>query len=350
MENATRSEADVTSPEAEEGRFLHAAVWDPDMRRDCDADGIACLEVIDAFMDAHDVDWEGEVALKITDSDPFMVSTLTWGTVDAVGIRDDGTAVIADWKMGRVEVPDPAVNLQLAAYACAVMQEYGVDAVDAYIVQPRVRRENHPHWRFTKPWKIVERIQRIIAAGEAPGLDLRTGSHCRYCTAQVGCSALNLESSALVKTVESGLDRINPGNAAEAHDQASLIRKAADQVLAHVKQLAIDAGGQIPGLEIQEVQGHRMIPDPQKAYTALAEFINHEEFMALVQVSPAKAEDLLARKGKESGRFKTIKEGKEYFASLGLTERKPATRKLVRNAAISTALMAALLILTVVCT
>ena len=328
---------DTTSPAAAEGTFMHEAVWDDEKRRDCDAEQLQCLEVCDEALDAFPAArWEEENRLKLTDDDPFMASTLIFGTVDAVGLQEaENRAVCLEFKFGRGEVPTAAMNLQVAAYAAMVMENYDVDEVECYVVQPRVTSD----WRASRHvFTDLEGIRRSIAciilkATEDHGTYLEAGEHCRYCRALTVCPELRRQGTDLVEQRKAGLDLINPSNAHEAYDQATLVKRAADEILARVKQITNDAGGQIPGLELVEVQGARQVSDPQQAYTATAEVISHEIFMGLVTVPVGKLESAYAAFGRKNGRFETIKAAKEAFGQAVEMERKAATRKLVRKEA-----------------
>ncbi len=130
-----------------------------------------------------------------------------WGTPDAYILqRDERRLFVWDYKYGHRFV-DAYRNWQLILYAIGVLESEGVPADDwkhwsitLTIVQPRCYRSGGP----AEPWviggpaliKYIDPLRRAAIEASQAGAQLRTGDHCRDCSARHTCPAL-MRSAAL---------------------------------------------------------------------------------------------------------------------------------------------------------
>jgi hypothetical protein len=141
---------------------------------------------------------------------PVRIATVhpdCWGTPDAYVInRSERTIHLWDYKYGHRFV-DAYRNWQLLLYAIGVLETAGIPqddwkhwSITLTIVQPRNYHPAGPvrEWVLGGPalLKYVEPLQRAAIEASVAGAKLRTGDHCRDCTARHACPAL-LRSAAL---------------------------------------------------------------------------------------------------------------------------------------------------------
>ena len=101
---------------------------------------------------------------------------LTFGTVDKIGIDPDGIYVAIDYKFGFNAVDEAAENLQLAAYALAIMQTYNVEQVKVCICQPSLN--HYSSYTFTDRHALYDVVYSIIQKAKAPGFTLKANKYC----------------------------------------------------------------------------------------------------------------------------------------------------------------------------
>ncbi len=118
------------------------------------------------------------------------------GTIDAAWVDlSAGTGVVHDLKTGQVAVKPPAINWQLIAYAFGLMTNFGLNQVDAIVIQPLLDQDARIRVaRFTRErlWSLSLTIEDGIAATEDPAAPLIPGpEQCEYCRARFKCEARN---------------------------------------------------------------------------------------------------------------------------------------------------------------
>lgn len=119
-----------------------------------------------------------------------------WGTPDFVGVGDDRTLHVVDYKFGHRYVNE-FENWQLIAYACGSVEAGAEDGdhVSLTVVQPRCYDRRGPvrTWHLTvgELGQYAQRISgRLHAISDGTLRDCTTGSHCYMCPARRGCQAL----------------------------------------------------------------------------------------------------------------------------------------------------------------
>lgn len=113
------------------------------------------------------------------------------GSIDRVMLAPEGEIVIVDIKGGRT-----SAVMQLATYAYALKEVYGLEAEWATFWQPRLEDEKHPIGKFWRehmpsyPWVAFEEMYANAQRGIEAGIFLpNVGQGCAGCTIKDSCWA-----------------------------------------------------------------------------------------------------------------------------------------------------------------
>jgi len=223
-----------------------------------------------------------------------------FGSTDLLG-RIGKRAFILDWKFGS-GVPVPADdNPQLMFYAAAAMRTPEVqwvfdecDEIECIIVQPpSVKR-----WvTTTKRIKAFEQeLAMAVKISQMPDAPLNAGDHCRWCAAKPTCPKMTGMAD---RALHAQLDTLNVVQIAEYLKKADML----EQWITDVRGLAhqvLDAGKPVPGFKLVAKRAIRQWGDEDQALVAMMnEGIPEEELTTVKVISPAQAEKVLKKHGKQ---------------------------------------------------
>ncbi len=223
-----------------------------------------------------------------------------FGSTDLLG-RIGRRAFILDWKFGSGVAVDATDNPQLMFYAAAAMRTPeaqwvfdGVDEVECIIVQPpSVKR-----WvTTTKRIKQFEQeLAMAVKISQMPDAPLNTGDHCRWCAAKPTCPKM---TGLVDRSLHAQLDVLNVEQIANYLKKADML----EQWIADVRGLAhqiLDAGKPVPGFKLVAKRATRQWADDDQALVAmLNEGIPESELLTSKVISPAQAEKVLKKHGKQ---------------------------------------------------
>jgi hypothetical protein len=223
-----------------------------------------------------------------------------FGSTDVLG-RIGRRAIILDWKFGSGVAVDATDNPQLMFYAAAAMRTPevqwvfdGVDEVECIIVQPpSVKR-----WvTTTKRIKQFEQeLAMAVKISQMPDAPLNTGDHCRWCAAKPTCPKM---TGLVDRSLHAQLDVLNVEQIAGYLKKADML----EQWIADVRGLAhqiLDAGKPVPGFKLVAKRATRQWADDDQALVAmLNEGIPESELLTSKVISPAQAEKVLKKHGKQ---------------------------------------------------
>ncbi len=303
---------DESTVDSREGTMLHDAVFNKNIRKGLSTEQQDLVESCDRGLARFPVDeWlvERRIMIQDFDANPFDPPMLLFGTADAIGRLDEDTMVIAEFKFGQIAVDSPEKNLQVAAEALGVFQEFKCKKVIVILIQPRVRMDNHPTYEFTQPEALMERIAGICNRTDQDSLELASGSHCRYCRAKRMCPVLARTETEL-EVGRHGL--INPNNAAKVYRDANMVIKKCEDLKRDVRKVVLSQVD-VEGFIVIDKKGARTITNVQAAYDSVAHLMDVAEFMSCCNVSVAQLEEMFAAKAKASKLCKTKKEAKDLF-------------------------------------
>lgn len=234
------------------------------------------------------------------DDDP--AHTLCWGTSDLF-IISPKRLVVFDLKLGYVDV-EVENNDQLMLYLAGFEHahaEYEFEEFLLVILQPRsggpkeftLFRADLEAWKA----KHAPLVRRAVdpAAPLVPGEDA-----CRWCPAAAMCPALREQTLEVARSEFAEPDTLSQEQLLWMLDKADLIRTALDKYEGHAMQL-LALGQTLPGWKrVKSKGGHRRWKDEPGAKKALRKLgLSEDDYMPRELLSPAQAEKVVGRGGKE---------------------------------------------------
>lgn len=228
------------------------------------------------------------------DLTPLGIDGCTHGTADLTILAKKLAAInLFDYKMGWWEVDDAEYNIQVALYVLGLFFKYPwAELITAHVLQPaRDEVSVHEFRRADVPGMLLR--GRTIAArvNESAGKVFNpVVDNCLWCDNKANCGALHkmalkaVNHGALVlpDNVDLNLESFSNVDAAGAvYDFADLIAKWAKGIKYKITQMAVD-GEEVPGHDLREVSGKRIIVDPEGAYEVLRDKydVTLSEFLA----------------------------------------------------------------------
>lgn len=321
---------------AKEGQLLHNAVATGDLKG-LDDEQTKAVQKCQAFIDEF---WsEGDELFfekKVAVYDPETNEIITFGTVDAVIVKQRKTIIAPDWKFGYNPVKNVSENIQLAAYAAGLMQLFvGASGCDSWVIQPRI--SNRSYHRFTNLSAIIANIKSIIKRAKSDRLVLNaTEDSCRYCIARLNCPAFRLKFQRLA-ACKRDYDLSNIDTLVKLYDASRGVSAIIREIENEVKKVIEDKGSCGPyRFEISE--GSRQIKDLNSLYAMLKEFVTPNEFNNVCSVTLGKLEKLMSEKlvadAKAHGETLSKVAASERFYGMvgGLISRGSPSKKIVGEA------------------
>jgi hypothetical protein len=223
-----------------------------------------------------------------------------FGSTDLLG-RVGRRAIILDWKFGSGVAVDAEENDQLMFYAAAAMRTPEVqwifddcDEIECIIVQPpSVKR-----W-VTTTQRIKEfetDLKAAVKESSKPDAPLFAGDHCRWCAAKPTCP---LMTGAVERTLHAQIDILDVAQIASYLKKADTL----EQWIADLRGLAhqvLEVGKPIPGYKLVAKRATRQWVDEDQALVAMMnEGLPEDELLVSKIVSPAQAEKILKKHGKQ---------------------------------------------------
>lgn len=253
---------------------------------------------------------------------------ICWGTSDTFILASHGELVVADLKLGymNVEVED---NEQLMLYAGGLIQAVGAlfDTVRFVIIQPR--QGGVKEWTLSMA-DLQGRLEKMgpgVAAALQPDAPYKPSeSGCKFCSAAGVCKALQGEALALAKrefdTPVGIVDNITIEELSLLLEKAPVIEAALDAVRAHAKKL-LACGVDVPGWKRVEGRKDRVWKEGVEAQvdeTLCNLGFGADDIRPRKLVSPAQAEKLAGKKAVEN--FITKPKGEPVLAPA--SDKRPA--------------------------
>lgn len=238
---------------------------------------------------------------------------------DCMFSKDGKTALVIDYKFGRVAVDSAERNHQLAALAVLVRDNYpDVETVYVSILQPFVSMAEPKVVMFTPEGAAAadEAINRAIDCAEAPGAVLRPSAvACKYCRALATCTAA--DGYALTCSAVQRWDALAPAVKAELFQRAKVARKMADKIEAAIRA-DLEGGREVPGLTLGAGRTSFTVTDAQSAFAVLNTGlgVTADEFTACCKVQISNLDKLVHEKFKEREPGHTVKQSKERLRAL----------------------------------
>lgn len=297
----------LSSPHADRGTLLHNTIAEVLEGRDyiigskyeeqvltqdlVEEKLLPALAALDQIDPDKDMLYEVETRVGFGDLLPNV-----FGSTDLIG-RIGKRAVVLDWKFGDGVAVEVEENPQLMFYAAAAMRTEatkwafdGVDEIEMVIVQPpQVKR-----W-VTTPARIAQFERDLVSAvrqAEKPDALIKTGDHCRWCTAKPICpqmtGAVDRALQASIQAIDAQMIGAYLANADLLEDWIKDLRALAHQML--------DSGASVPGYKLVAKRGTRQWVDEAKAATAMLTMnVPRSEIYKEELLSPAQMEKVLKK-------------------------------------------------------
>lgn len=278
------------SEAAAEGTLLHNAVATGDFTG-LTSEQIElvtrCIEFRNSFV-TPDALVLNEEAVRVHDDNDEIVTT---GTADCIILPNKPVPILIDWKFGYTPVNDVNKNIQLAAYALGVMQEYKVDSVDAWVFQPRLGKKTHHV--FTNATAILSNIKTVIKTASGDNILLKPSeAACRYCKARLNCPAFRVKFQKLMAS-RNDYDLSDVPTLEKLYDASKPIKSFLNEVENAVKSI-IEAKGACGKYIFQTSEGAREIKDLNALYSVVKNYLTTAEFNNVCKVSVSKLESAVA--------------------------------------------------------
>ena len=231
---------------------------------------------------------EIEVELFLRDD---QLDPLVSGHADEVLINETKrSALIIDYKFGKVPVDDAPDNLQLRTYAVMLADQEDLDEVWAAIIQPAVSgNENTTIALFDKKallsWKKkLEELALVVNSDEPPLIASREA--CHYCTARGICPAAREQMSGIVMSDKMPL---SVESLPELLAKCVIAERVVERIRSAARELLGDNPDSIPGWKLKPVQ-RRVIRDPALAFEKMADVMTSQDFATACSVKIAELE------------------------------------------------------------
>lgn len=300
QESNQENAPEETTPEAESGTTIHAALAGQEHRRLTVPEEQVferCQDAIGAYLEelgepGHQL---VEKRMVIPAKHLGLMGLEITGHPDLVVVYPEKKlAVIFDYKTGWGDVPKAYVNLQLRIYAIAVRMKFGADVerVDVVILQPRVNRQpdvtvyDVPALRQAFQ-EVKEIAKRALAAD--PDKDLHPSEEaCKYCPCLTCPARLGVVNRVAQLAVAPDVwETYTVQERLSLWGQAKLAKKVIALIEARFKQdLQKDPDAYQGALRLHESPGRREILDPGACFTVFnAEGMEGEDFSRACKVT-----------------------------------------------------------------
>jgi len=253
------------------------------------------LAALDAVDPNKEMEYATETRVGFGDLLPGV-----FGSTDLLG-RIGKRAFILDWKFGSGVPVDAEDNPQLMFYAAAAMRTpevqwvfEDVEEIECIIVQPpSVKR-----W-VTDKKRIKAFEQELLMAvkiAQLPDAPINIGDHCRWCAAKPTCPKM---TGAVDRALHAQIDILNVAQISNYLRQADTLEQWITDLRALAHQV-LEVGKPIPGYKLVAKRAIRQWGDEDQALVAmLNEGIPEDELTTVKIISPAQAEKVLKKHGKQ---------------------------------------------------
>jgi len=307
---------DTSSPEAEHGTMLHEV-----MAGTKDSEGLS-IEDTKLVEDAREMRdsvhrqiistsgkalgesiqglrKEIEVELFLRDD---QLNPIISGHADEVLINEQKrSALIIDYKFGKVPVDDAPDNLQLRTYAVMLADQEDLDDVWAAIIQPAVSgNENTTIALFDKKalkaWKKQLMSLAAVVNDDDPPL-APSQEACHYCKARGICPAAREQMSKIVTHEKMPL---SVESLPELLAKCVIAERVVEKIRSAARELLAEQPEAIPGWRLKPVQ-RRVIKSPAAALASVSGIISPEKFTGACSVKITELEKLCVQELVASG-------------------------------------------------
>ena len=234
----------------------------------------------------------------------FWYDDLFSGAIDRIDFFGD-TAVVTDYKTGRVAQSGAAENYQLRAYAVLVKKAYPeLKTILVAIIQPLAAGKTIAEYNEEDLARAEEEIVGIVRASQKHDA-IRTPSPdaCKWCRAKSICPEVRGTHKELEVVSNSVVPQLSNEEILAIDEKAEVVLDFIEEVRKEMKARMI-AGQQFAGRSLTEGRKVRSVSDTQSVISALSGVVEQSDVLACTKVSITALEKAFAKskglKGKDS--------------------------------------------------
>ncbi len=278
------------------GDRIHAWLDGEDVKLDSDEMYMAklCERDRHALFDLVFPDWRNDPPEQSNEERKWYANGRFSGKADVVAWRGR-TALILDYKTGRIPVTHAKDNGQLRWLTVLWNQRKRYDEVTVAISQPHCGAMTVHTYDAAALKKARLRVMRVLRKMESPNPTLRAGAkQCKYCRAKAICPALKDSESAL-KTI-SDVETLSSTQLSGLLDILPVIEDRCKSIKTHAMNLLERDPKAIAGYSLEAGQSRRKITDPMGAYVFLsgAGLIDDHHYLDAASISVGKLQKAIA--------------------------------------------------------
>ena len=234
----------------------------------------------------------------------FWYDDLFSGAIDRIDFFGD-TAVVTDYKTGRVAQSGAAENYQLRAYAVLVKKAYPeLKTILVAIIQPLAAGKTIAEYNEEDLARAEEEIVGIVRASQKHDA-IRTPSPdaCKWCRAKSICPEVRGTHKELEVVSSAVVPQLSNEEILAIDEKAEVVLDFIEEVRKEMKARMI-AGQQFAGRSLTEGRKVRSVSDTQSVISALSGVVEQSDVLACTKVSITALEKAFAKskglKGKDS--------------------------------------------------
>ena len=227
------------------------------------------------------------------------------GAIDRIDFFGEDTAVVTDYKTGRVAQSGAAENYQLRAYAVLVKKAFPqLKTILVAIIQPMAGPKTIAEYNEEDLAKAEEEIVGIVTASQSNDA-IRTPSPdaCKWCRAKSICPEVRGAHKELEVISSSVVPRLSNEEILAVDEKAEVVLDFIDEVRKEMKARMM-AGQQFAGRSLTEGRKTRSVTDALAVISALAGVVEQSDILSCSKLSVTSLEKVYAKarglKGKDA--------------------------------------------------
>ena len=235
----------------------------------------------------------------------FWYDDLFSGAIDRIDFFGEDTAVVTDYKTGRVAQSGAAENYQLRAYAVLVKKAFPqLKTIRVAIIQPMAGPKTIAEYNEEDLAKAEEEIVGIVTASQSNDA-IRTPSPdaCKWCRAKSICPEVRGAHKELEVISSSVVPRLSNEEILAVDEKAEVVLDFIDEVRKEMKARMM-AGQQFAGRSLTEGRKTRSVTDALAVISALAGVVEQSDILSCSKLSVTSLEKVYAKarglKGKDA--------------------------------------------------
>ena len=235
----------------------------------------------------------------------FWYDDLFSGAIDRIDFFGEDTAVVTDYKTGRVAQSGAAENYQLRAYAVLVKKAFPqLKTILVAIIQPMAGPKTIAEYNEEDLAKAEEEIVGIVTASQSNDA-IRTPSPdaCKWCRAKSICPEVRGAHKELEVISSSVVPRLSNEEILAVDEKAEVVLDFIDEVRKEMKARMI-AGQQFAGRSLTEGRKTRSVTDALAVISALSGVVEQSDILSCSKLSVTSLEKVYAKarglKGKDA--------------------------------------------------